>query len=57
MTEDWSCISQQDIDPYAQICKEAVESDSKFQIFKKDSSILIIIASIGFCFGIQEHRM
>ena len=30
MTEDWSCLSQQDTDPYAQICKEAVEDDIKF---------------------------
>ena len=35
MTEDWSCLSQQDTDPYAQICKEAVEDDNKFNLFKK----------------------
>ena len=40
MTEDWSCLSQQDTDPYAQICKEAVNDDSKFKTFKKDPDTL-----------------
>ena len=35
MTEDWSCLSQQDTDPYAQICKEAVQDDNKFNTFNE----------------------
>ena len=40
MTEDWSCLSQQDTDPYTQICKEAVEDDNKFlaELVGKDGS-------------------
>jgi len=51
MTEDWSCISQQDIDPYAQICKEAVESDSKFQIFKRDPRYTTVLEHVSYEHG------
>ena len=40
MTEDWSCLSQQDTDPYAQICKEAVEDDDNLRRLKKIQDIL-----------------
>ena len=45
MTEDWSCLSQQDTDPYAQICKEAVENDDMFKTFKKDTRYTAISVS------------
>ena len=48
MTEDWSCLSQQDTDPYAQICKEAVEDDDKFKIFKKDPRYTAILEHVPY---------
>jgi len=48
MTEDWSCLSQQDTDPYAQICKEAVENDDKFKSFKRDSRYTAILEHVPY---------
>ena len=51
MTEDWSCLSQQDTDPYAQICKEAVENDEKFKSFKKDQRYTAILEHVPYEHG------
>ena len=51
MTEDWSCLSQQDTDPYAQICKEAVEDDNKFKLFKRDSRYTAILEHVPYEHG------
>ena len=51
MTEDWSCLSQQDTDPYAQICKEAVDDDNKFKIFKKDPRYTAILEHVPYEHG------
>ena len=48
MTEDWSCLSQQDTDPYAQICKEAVEDDIKFESFKRDPRYTAILEHVPY---------
>ena len=48
MTEDWSCLSQQDTDPYAQICKEAVDNDSKFKTFKQDPRYTAILEHVPY---------
>ena len=48
MTEDWSCLSQQDTDPYAQICKEAVKDDDKFKTFKKDPRYTAILEHVPY---------
>ena len=48
MTEDWSCLSQQDTDPYAQICKEAVENDDKFKTFKNDTRYTAILEHVPY---------
>ena len=53
MTEDWSCISQKDTDPYAQICIEAVNDDSKFQNFKRDSRYTAILEHVPYEQGRQ----
>ena len=39
MTQDWSCLSQQDTDPYAQICKEAVEMMTSLKLLKEIQDI------------------
>ena len=51
MTEDWSCLSQQDTDPYAQICKEAVEDDIKFETFKRDPRYTAILEHVPYEHG------
>ena len=51
MTEDWSCLSQQDTDPYAQVCKEAVENDDKFKSFKKDPRYTAILEHVPYEHG------
>ena len=51
MTEDWSCLSQQDTDPYAQICKEAVEDDIKFESFKRDPRYTAILEHVPYEHG------
>ena len=51
MTEDWSWLSQQDTDPYAQICKEAVNDDIKFKTFKRDPRYTAILEHVPYEHG------
>ena len=51
MPQDWSCLSQQDTDPYAQVCKEAVENDDKFKSFKKDPRYTAILEHVPYEHG------
>ena len=44
---DWGCIPQHTIDPYVEICTEAVENESTFSKFKKDPRYTSILEHVS----------
>ena len=46
MNDDWSCIETESINPYSQICIEAVKNDNVFNKFKTDPRYTAILEHV-----------
>ena len=46
MNDDWSCIETESINPYSQICIEAVKNDNVFNNFKTDPRYTAILEHV-----------
>ena len=47
MNEDWSCLGEECIDRYAEICIDAVENDKTFKRFKQDPRYTAILEHVS----------